>query len=276
MVSSTPGESGAVETTQSADGTTIALERSGEGEPLILVVGALSDRSATAALAPLLAQHFTVYEYDRRGRGASGDTPPYSLDREIEDLEALLAVAGGSGYVFGHSSGAVLALEATSRGLPITRLAVYEPPYMVDDTRSRPAADLAARVRHAISSGRRGDAVKLFVLEAVGLPPELVEAMLRSPSWLRMQALAHTLPYDLAIVGDGSIPVDRMATIEVPTLVLDGGGSPDWVRNSVAALRAVIPEAEHITLDGQDHTVLRQPDTLAPVLVAFFSSGHGP
>jgi pimeloyl-ACP methyl ester carboxylesterase len=260
-----------METTQSVDGTMIAFQRSGQGPPLILVVGAFSDRSATAALAPLLAQHFTVYEYDRRGRGGSGDTPPYSVDREIEDLEAVLDVAGGSGCVFGHSSGAVLALEAASRGVPITKLAVYEPPYMVDDTRPRPAADLTARVRAAISSGRRGDAAKLFVLEAVALPPELVEAMQGSPSWQGMEALAHTLLYDLAIVGDGSIPAARLAAIDVPTLALDGGASPDWVGHALAALAAVIPGAKRMTLDGQGHAVLRQPASLAPVLTEFFT-----
>lgn len=258
-----------METVRSADGTTIAFDRSGRGPALVLVPGALSDRSATAALAAALAPSFTVYGYDRRGRGASGDTAPYSLEREIEDLAAVLAEAGGSAMVFGHSSGAVLALEAASRGLPVSRLAVYEPPYIVEGTRARPAADLAGRVSALVSSGRRGDAVALFLVEAVQMPAQAVAAVRASPRWPGMEALAHTIAYDIAVVDDHGMAVDRMTSIQIPTLALDGGASPAWARAAVRALAAAIPGARRVTLAGQNHAA--DPEVLAAVLVEHLS-----
>ncbi len=260
-----------MEQTQSADGTTIAFDRSGNGPALILVYGALNDRSTGIPLAELLAPKFTVYRYDRRGRGSSGDTPPYAAEREIEDLEAIMDEAGGSAQVYGHSSGGVLALEAAARKLPITKLAVYEPPYIIEGDRSAPALDLPARLTELVSSGRRGEVVKLFLVEAVGMPPDVVAQMESSPGWPGMEALAHTLPYDFDLVGNGNgMPTGRLATIRVPTLALDGGASPDWARHSVREVAAVIPGALHITLDGQTHGA--DVNVLAPVLEEFFSS----
>lgn len=256
-----------METVQSADGTTIAFDRSGDGPALILVLGAFCDRSVAESLAALLAPNFTVYAYDRRGRGSSTDIAPYSVDREIEDLGALITAAGGSALVFGHSSGAVLALEAAARGLPIAKLAVYEPPYIVDDSRPRPV-DLEGRVRELITSGHRGEAIKLFFVEALETPAEAVT--MTGPEWPALEAIAHTLPYDLAICGDQRIPADRMAKISVPTHVLGGGESPAWARNTVHAVAAAIPNAQHILLEGQTHGAAA--DVLAPVLVKFFSS----
>lgn len=258
-----------METTRSADGTAIAYDRSGDGPPLILVVGAFCDRSAPATLAAVLAQRFTVYAYDRRGRGDSGaGGDGYSPDREVDDLAALLTVAGGSALVFGHSSGAVLALEAAARGLPISKLAAYEPPYIMDGDRSRPV-DLAGRVGELISSDRRGAAAKLFLAEGPQMPPEAVAMMESDPSWAHLTAIAHTLPYDLALCGDQRIP-DRVAKIAVPTLLLAGAESPAWARNSVAALAAEIPDARVRLLDGQNHAAA--DDVLAPVLMEFFAS----
>jgi pimeloyl-ACP methyl ester carboxylesterase len=258
------------ETVRSADGTAIAYERSGSGPALVLVGGALSDRRGAAALVPLLADSFTVLAYDRRGRGDSGDTPPYAVAREIEDLHALVEVAGGTAHVYGHSSGGVLALAATADGLPVDRLVVYEPPFMLEGTRTRPTPDVAARVQAAVDEDRRADAVEVFLLEAVQVPPAALAAIQGSPLWPAWLALAHTLPHDNEIVGDGTIPTDTLARVAVPTLAVDGGASPAWARASVAAVAATIPGARHLTLPGQDHAVA--PDVLAPVLIDFFSS----
>ncbi|MCL4499999.1 MAG: alpha/beta hydrolase, partial [Chloroflexi bacterium] len=143
----------------SKDGTSIAFDKTGQGQPLVLVSGALSDRSAASTLAPLLAPHFTVFAYDRRGRGDSGDTPPYAVEREVEDIDTIIKQAGAPVFLFGHSSGAVLALEAAASGLAVKKLAIYEPPFIVDDTRSPQSRDFAARIDALISAGRRGDAV---------------------------------------------------------------------------------------------------------------------
>ncbi len=256
-----------METVRSADGTTIAFERVGDGPALVLVVGAFCDRLTTSSLASALAPDFTVHSYDRRGRGDSGDTQPYAVDREIEDLDALIAAAGGSALVFGHSSGAAIALLAAAEGLAITRLAVHEPPYITDDTRPHPAADLVERVRGLVASGRRGDAAALFLTEGVNVPPAGVAAMREAPSWPGLEALAHTLPYDVTVLGDFAVPVGRLAKIGVPTLVTDGANSPDWARNSVRAVADTVPGARHLSLAGQDHGVA--DDVLAPLLVEF-------
>lgn len=261
-----------METVRSADGTTIAFDRTGDGPPLVLVNGALSDRSAGASLAAALAPHFSVHGYDRRGRGDSGDTEPYAVDREVEDLDAMIAAAGGDGgddvFVFGHSSGAALSLEAAAQGLAITRLAVHEPPYMVDDTRPHPGADLADRLRALVASGSRGDAVALFLSEGVGVPPPGIDGMRSSPMWARLEALAHTLAYDVAILDGFALPADRLAKIHVPLLATDGAESPEWVRNTVQAVVEAVPGARHLSLAGQDHGVA--DDVLTPLLVEHF------
>jgi pimeloyl-ACP methyl ester carboxylesterase len=254
---------------QSGDGTKIAFDRFGDGPPLILVVGAFCDRSAASTLAQMLGEDFAAFTYDRRGRGDSGDTLPYAVEREIDDLDALISEAGGEALVFGHSSGAILGLQAAAQGLPIRRLAVYEPPYIVDDTRTRPVK-LGDRVSELIASGRRGDAAKLFLTEAPQMPPEVIDSMEAGPAWSYLEAIAHTLPYDLAISGDQTMPSDLLASIEVPTLVVSGGNSPDWARNAVDAVAAAIPGAQHASLDGQDHGAA--DDVLAPVLKQFFLS----
>ena len=257
-------------TVTSRDGTTIAYDRSGEGSPLVLVGGALSDRAAAGSLAEVLAPRFTVFAYDRRGRGDSGDTAPYGVEREIEDLEAIVAEAG-SAFVFGHSSGAALALEATARGLPVTKLALYEPPFIVDDGHEPLPDDYVERLTELAASGRRGDAVEYFLTSGPGVPPEVVAGMRNEPFWPGMEKIAHTLAYDGAVMGDTMsgrpLPADRWASVTVPTLVMDGDQSPAWARNSVAALVDVLPNAERRSLEGQDHGAA--PEVLAPVLVEF-------
>lgn len=255
----------------SKDGTTIAFDQSGTGPAVVLVGGALSDRSAGGPLAALLASHFSVFSYDRRGRGDSSDTAPYAVEREVEDIESLIEEAGGSASVYGMSSGAVLALEA-ARKLSITRLALYEPPFIVDDSRSPVPEDYVKQLTELVSSGRRGDAVEYFMIKAVDVPAEYVAQMRSAPSWQGMEALAHTLAYDGAIMGNtlsgNPLPAERWASITLPTLVMDGGDSPVWARNGVQAIVDILPNARRRTLTGQTHAVA--PEVLAPVLAEFF------
>ena len=263
----------AMETVHSKDDTPIAFDQVGRGPSVILVGGALSDRSAGAPIAGLLSQRFTVITFDRRGRGDSGDAATYAVEREVEDLGALVAEADGAASVFGHSSGAVLALEGAVRGLPITKLALYEPPFIVDDSRPLLPEDYERRLTELISSGRRGDAVELFMTAAVGVPPEMVAQMRTSPIWPAMEALAHTLPYDGAIMGDtmdgNPASMKRWASVTVSTLAMDGGASPEWARNAVRALVEVLPDAQHLTLEGQTHAA--DPEVVAPALERFFA-----
>jgi pimeloyl-ACP methyl ester carboxylesterase len=258
----------------SKDGTTIAFDQLGEGPATILVSPALADRSGNGPLAALLAPHLTVFNYDRRGRGDSGDTPPYAVEREIEDIEALIKEAGGSAFAYGWSSGAALALEAAVRGLNITKLALYEPPFIVDDSRPPLPQDYVARLTELVSAGRRGDAVEFFMTAGVGIPAEFVAQMRNDPMWPAMEALAHTLPYDGAIMGDNMagkpLPAGRWASARVPTLAMDGGESPAWQRNAARAVADALPNAQYRTLEGQTHAVAAE--AIAPVLVEFFKA----
>lgn len=265
-----------MKTVISNDGTAIAFDRLGDGPAVILVGGAFQHRAIdprTAELAGLLAERFTVVHYDRRGRGDSGDTQPYAVEREIEDLDALIREVGGPVYVFGMSSGAVLALAAAAHGLPIAKLALYEPPFIVDDSRSPVPADYSARLRELASTGRRGEAVEYFLAHAVGVPVEVINQMRHAPVWPAFEAVAHTLAYDAAVMGDTMsgkpLPTDRWSAVTAPTLALDGGASPGWARAAVVALTEALRNARRETLDGQTHEVA--PEVLAPVLIRFFA-----
>ena len=252
----------------SRDGTAIAFDRSGDGPPVVLVCGASTDRSANAPLAAHLAQQFTVFNYDRRGGGDSDDTAPYAVEREVEDLDTVIHEAGGSASVYGASSGAALTLEAAASGLNITRLALWEPPFSLDESR-RPPADLVERYKEMIAAGRRGDAVEFFMAKVVGLPPEFVAYARTQPFWQAQEALAHTLAYDATVMGDYSLPTERAASVTVPTLVIAGGASFPFIRETARALADVIPDGQHRTLGGQEHNV--DPEALAPVLEEFFA-----
>jgi pimeloyl-ACP methyl ester carboxylesterase len=260
-------------TVRSSDGTTIAFDRSGEGDPVVLVGGAMADRAAATSVAARLAERFTVIAYDRRGRGDSGDTAPYAVDREIDDIAALIAEVGGSAFVFGHSSGAVLALDAAARGVGIEKLALYEPPCAVDDTRPALPADYVAHLDELVAAGRRGDAVEYFLTVAVLVPPEAVAGMRQGEMWPALEAVAHTISYDgrisMATMTPEPLPADRWASVTIPTLVMDGDESPPWMRNGVRALTEVLPNARQQTLAGQDHGPA--DDVLVPVLEGFFT-----
>ncbi|MFG1639970.1 alpha/beta fold hydrolase [Amycolatopsis sp. NPDC049252] len=263
-------------TTVSADGTTIAYTRAGTGPALVLVDGAMCYRGSSPNddLAKELAAHFTVYTYDRRGRGESTDTAPYTVEREVEDLDALVKEAGGSALLFGISSGAALALEAVDRGLPVTKLALYEPPFILDRTRKPVKADYATRLDAAVAAGERGKAVKMFMTEGVGLGGVTVALMRIMPFWSKLKRVAHTIPYDTAVVGDhqsgNPLPPAAWPEVKIPTLAVDGGKSPEWMRNGVASLAKALPSARYETLPGQTHIV--KAAALAPVLTTFFRS----
>jgi pimeloyl-ACP methyl ester carboxylesterase len=258
----------------SRDGTAIAFDRTGQGPPLILVVGAFNDRSTGAPLAAQLSEHFTVFNYDRRGRGESGDTAPYAIEREIEDLAALITEAGGSSSVFGYSSGAVLTLKAAASGLAISRLALYETPFLVDEGLPQRARDVSARLTELLSSGRRGDAVELFQTEMVGIPAEVVAQLRHAPFRPALENIAHTLVYDATIMGDMSALAKQLPSITIPTLVISGGVSPTPMRKATLALADALPNARHLFLEGQTHDI--GPAVLAPVLEEFFAEPSPP
>jgi len=239
----------------------------------VVVGGALSTRAAAETLAGLLASSFTVYAYDRRGRSDSGDTHPYAVEREVEDIQALVEDAGESAFAFGHSSGAGLALEAAAHTPGITKLALYEPPFILDDSRPPVPDDFVERLTALASTGRGGDAIEYFMTTAVLVPAEAVASMRDSPSWSAMEAVAHTLPYDMRVMGDNlagkPLPSDRWASVTIPTLVIDGGASPPWLGNAAQGLVDLLPDAGRLTIEGQTHEV--DPTLLVPVLEEFFA-----
>ena len=251
----------------SADGTRIAIERQGDGPPIVLVCGGSVDRQSNARVAALLASGFSVLNFDRRGRGDSGDTLPYAIEREIEDIEAVIGAAGGSAGLFGSSSGAALALLATAAGAPVTRLALWEPPYILDPA-ARPPADQVEQYETMIAEGRRGDAAEYFMAQVVRMPPDFVAYAKSQPWWAAQEALAHTLAYDARIMGDYSLPTERAARVTVPTLVLHGSASMPFMASTAAALAAALANGQRRTLDGQGHDV--DAAVLTPVLAGFF------
>lgn len=259
--------------TTSKDGTKIGFSKTGQGPALILVGGAFQDRSGLAAHAALLAPHFTVYNYDRRGRGESGDNQPYAVEREIEDIDALIQEAGSSALLFGGSSGAVLALDAAAHGLSITKLALYEPPFVVDDTREPLPEDFLGQLKDMIASGRRGDAAEAFMTKGANVPVEVVVNLRGDPSWPGVEAVAHTLIYDATIMNGTMLgkplPAKRWVSVTMPTLVMDGGDSPAWARNAVRELVSILPNAQRHTVQGQEHNITAE--ALVPILEAFLT-----
>lgn len=262
-----------MKTVTSKDGTTIAFDQCGSGPAIILVDGALQYRAFDQGmnlLADRLSQHFTVIHYDRRGRGDSTDTQPYALEREIEDIEALIDETGGLASLYGISSGAALALEA-ALALPhkVRKLAIYEVPYNDDDSARQNWKQYVKQLRELMNQGRKGDAVRLFMM-LVGASAEDVEGIKQTPMWPMWEAIGHTLAYDhIAALGeDASVPKERAAMVAVPTLVMDGSESFPFMHVTAVTLASTIPNAEHRTLEGQTHEVTAE--ALAPVLVEFF------
>jgi len=261
-------------TLRSPDGTAIAYDRHGEGPALILVDGALTVHSSGSGseLAKLLAPHFTVYGFDRRGRGQSGDTLPYAVDREIDDIEALIDRAGGPVFLYGHSSGGPLAMRAAIRlGSKISRIAMYEAPYNNDPGAQEAWSRYLRQLNQALAEGRRGDAVALF-MRFVGTPAEQVARLRRAPFWPGLEAVAPTLAYDhAAIMGEPwSVPAGLAARVSVPALVMTGDAGLPFMPDAARVLSQAIPRSRLRTLEGQTHEV--NPGVLAPVLVDFFTS----
>lgn len=263
-------------TVTSRDGTHIAYDKVGSGPALILVDGAFGSRTfgPNPELAPLLAQHFTVYTYDRRGRGDSGDTQPYAVKREIEDIAALIEAAGGSAHLYGISSGAGLALEAANAGLNVQKLAIYEAPFIVDSSRAPLPADYMDKMNDLTRSDQRGKVISLFMTKGVGVPAPFVFMMRLMPAWKQMKSVAHTVIYDSLAVESHQHgkPLTRndWPNITMPSLVVVGGKSPDWMHNGMQSLADMLPNAQHHTLPGQMHIV--KAEALAPVLIEFFTS----
>jgi pimeloyl-ACP methyl ester carboxylesterase len=263
-------------TATSTDGTPIAYDQVGSGPAVILVGGAFQYRSfdpRTAEIARSLSDRFTVFHYDRRGRGDSGDTSPYAVAREVEDIAALIEAAGGRACLYGMSSGAALALDAVAAGLDVPRIAVYEAPFLVDGGRTV-GADYLARLDQLLAVEDRTGAVTLFLTEAAGVPTEYVEAMREQPMWPGFEAVAPTLAYDARIMDgtlDGrALPTSRWAAVRCPALVADGGASPESMRTAADALAALLPDARRVTIPDQDHGVA--PEAIAPVLAEFYSA----
>jgi len=256
----------------SKDGVKIAFEKTGNGPALILVGGALSDRNGGKPLAARLAGQFTVYVIDRRGRGESGDAPSYAVEREIEDLAALIENAGGSAYLYGVSSGAALALQAAAKLGPakVPKLALYEPPYGANDPKQKQQFDeQKRRINELIKSGQPGDAAAYF-MAAIGLPPEALEKLKASPQWPGMKQIDFTLAYDYVVLGDGTVPAAVAQAIAVPTLVLDGERTMEFMHATADAVAKLVPGAQRRTLRGQTHQAALE--VVAPVLVEFFQA----
>lgn len=259
-----------METVKSADGTVIAYEQAGTGPALIVSVGAFCTRHTFVA-PPELRQRFTVVTYDRRGRGDSGDTEPFAAEREYEDLAAVAAAASAQPpVVFGHSSGASIALRAAAAGVPLAGVVAYEAPFATADTPNL-ATDPADHIRELVHGGRRDEAVRFWMADVTRMPADMV-AQLDGAPWAKdLAELAHTLPYDLA-VSDGGVPTAELARITVPVLVLGGTDSPGWFRDSVASQAAAIPGGRLQMIDGYGHNA--PPELITPILAGFFG-GHG-
>ncbi len=256
------------ETVASADGTSIAYEIFGTGPLLIAVCGATCDRALMRSTAQALGRHFTTVNYDRRGRGDSGDTLPYAVDREIEDLAALIDRIGGPAHLYGHSSGAGLVLHAVAAGLPVDAFVLHDPPYSPDDESSRDGARRYGRtIRSLLAQERRADALETFC-RLTGMPDDVIDGMRGTDRWAELTALAPTLAYDSAVMGDiesgGAVPEDVADRVTRPGLVLVGGGSPPFMMEVGRRLAHLLPEGRSHVIEGYGHVV--PPDVLAPVV----------
>jgi pimeloyl-ACP methyl ester carboxylesterase len=267
-----------METVRSQDGTRIAYDRRGDGPVVILVAGALGYRKfkQMEELAELLAEHLTVINYDRRGRGDSTEAGPFAVEREIEDIAALIEAEGGSASLWGWSSGGALALRAVAAGLPVERLSVYEIPFIVGE-HDRPTRDYGERLDELVAAGDRNGAVKHFMRSAMGIPAPVVAAMRLLPMWKGIRANAHTLPYDWAALGAEHMygaPIDpsEWSAVKAPTLVVCGAKSPEVLRESSHALADALPNAELRELEGISHNVKMK--VLAPVLADFLAGAR--
>jgi pimeloyl-ACP methyl ester carboxylesterase len=256
-------------TVTSKDGTKLVVDVSGSGPAIVLVSGGSVDRGANAGLADVLSSDFTVHNYDRRGRGDSGDTLPYAVEREIEDIEAVIAAAGGSAHLYGSSSGAGLAFEAAAAGAPVDKLVLWEPPYNLDPA-GRPPADAVEQLDRMVAEGRRGDAATYFMVDMVRMPADFAAFAKTQPWWPAQEAIAHTLAYDARVMKGYAVPTETAATIAVPTLILTGGASFPFFKPTAEALVAAMPDARTQELPDQQHNV--DAAVLGAAMKAFLKS----
>ncbi|HMH32071.1 MAG TPA: alpha/beta hydrolase [Puia sp.] len=258
--------------TISKDGTQIAYDKIGKGPALVLVDGAFCHREngVTPRLVPLLSNHFTVFSYDRRGRGESTDTKPYSVEREIEDLEAIVGATMESPFVCGFSSGAALLVRSVAKGLPVNKIALFEPPYTAVNAADAPPEDAAARLLGLTDQGKRGEAVKYFMTKVMGMPAAIVFLfrLFGKSIWKKNEGVSHTLSYDIAVMGNFGVPKEIISKINVPTIVIGGEKSPKKLADAVNAAAQGIPGSKIILLKDQSHNVSMK--VLAPVLIDFF------
>ncbi|EQA46300.1 alpha/beta hydrolase family protein [Leptospira broomii serovar Hurstbridge str. 5399] len=254
-----------------SDGTDIAYTEIGKGDPLILVDGAFCSRSfgPMRKLAELLSSRFKVIYYDRRGRGDSSNTLPYSVDREVEDLNALIQLAGGSAFLFGISSGGVLCLRAAAAGLSIKKLAIYEPPFMLDEDSAQSLSEHEENLNNLVAADRRSDTAKYFLTKVMGMPYIFTFVMRLMPHWEKMKSVANTLPYDVAIINDGSLSFEQIGSIRILALVSAGEKSPLVLRRAAEKVEQLLPTSEYKSLAKQTHNVSTK--ALAPMLEEFFA-----
>ncbi|ADB31232.1 alpha/beta hydrolase fold-1 [Kribbella flavida DSM 17836] len=250
----------------SADSTAIAYDTFGAGPALVLVAGAMTDRSYYVPRATVLAEVFTVVTYDRRGRGDSGDQPQYAVEREVEDLEAV-RMATGATYGYADSSGAMVLLRAAAAGSAFDRLAIMEPPFRVDGAPAAPDRYLE-RLQEFVAAGDPSGAAELFMVEAVGQPQEQVDGMKSMPFWKGMEAVAPTLVYDALQLGDSQVPTALLAGIEQPTLALHSTASPEWLQRATVEAADALPNARVAALEGSFHEV--PPEVLLTALREHF------
>ena len=264
------GEQVEVRLVISQDGTRIAYETWGQGPALITVGGTTCDRVLMRSTAQAFGEYFATINYDRRGRGESGDTSPYAVDREIEDIAALIEEAGGSACLYGHSSGAALVLHAVAAGLPVERFVLHDPPYAPDEPSQDAARAFARDIRDLLNQDKGAEAIEM-TFRGTGMPEDMIAEMRTSPRWPALIALAPTLAYDSAVMGDidrgGSIPEDLAARATRPGLVLVGGQSQEFMMEVSRRLAALLPAGDHRVIEGQDHVV--SPDILAPIVAEF-------
>ena len=244
-----------MKTTYSADGTCIAFWKTGSGPPLLLVHGGVCDHLAWYFVTPLLAQRFTVYSFDRRGRGSSGDTPPYAVEREVEDILAMLSTIGEPAHLLGHSAGGILALAVAERRSDLLSLMLYEPAFIVDGARERPGPEVLERIQSLLAAGDRDEVLRIAMRETVAIPESEIKAMRSTPGWEHLRNVAHTIPYDWMVWERQLVP-QNLIGLHMPVLLLIGSHSPSWLHAGSRAIHADLPHAQVIELQGQGHSAM--------------------
>jgi pimeloyl-ACP methyl ester carboxylesterase len=265
------GDGMRAETATSADGTQIAFWREGQGPPLLLVHGGACDHLAWYFVAPLLAQSFTVYSYDRRGRGESGIVPPYAVDREVEDVEAMLRTIREPLHLLGHSAGGILALEAAERTENLLSLILYEPAYVVRGAREKPNPEILEQMNALLAAGNRSEVIRIAIRETVGLPEAEIAAMEQGPGWQQLCSVAHAIPYDWKL-WDRELAIDGLSAIRAQVLVLMGSLSPEWLKTDAETIASAVPGSELKVLEGQAHSaMITSPALFAQAVMEFAS-----